>query len=45
MATSPPRHVVRQVAPLLVALLVFAPVIASAQSAIPNPLRGQPPKD
>ncbi len=36
------RPFIRRAAPLLAALLTFAPVIASAQTAIPNPLRGQP---
>ncbi len=33
---------VRHGGPLLVALVAFAPVVAAAQTAIPNPLRGQP---
>ena len=42
MTPSLRRPLTHHAAALLAALLVFAPVIASAQTAIPNPLRGQP---
>ncbi len=42
MAVLITRPFFRHLAPLLAALLTFAPSPASAQTAIPNPLRGRP---